>query len=161
RTSPNSNDGCFRVPATYISLVVGHQRSADVRLIHAVATKLAILVVAAVGASACSKGATTGGPSIPPIVADTSCARASIGIAGGVLSHPAGGKLSVPSGAVEANTEFSLCGIAAPPASALGGPALGQGYEAGPPGQAFLRPVQISMTFAAQRLPMGADAKNV
>jgi hypothetical protein len=42
---------------------------------------------------------------------------------------PAGASLSVPVGALVDATTLSLCGIAAPPASALGATPLGQAFQ--------------------------------
>src|SRR5262249_45977718 len=84
-----------------------------------------------------------------------------IGPEGGVLSHPSGAKIVVPAGALAPPTRLTLAGVAAPSAGALGAEPLGQAFEAGPEGQVFLKPVDVSVPVDPPRLAPGSDAKNV
>jgi hypothetical protein len=75
--------------------------------------------------------------------------------------HAAGARIVIPTGALATPTVITLCGLSAPSAGVLSGVPLGQGYQAGPEGQTFLKPVQITLPFDVGRLPAGAGASHV
>lgn len=101
---------------------------------------------------------TSPAPDAGVIVPDTSCAHVVVGAAGTTLAHPSGASIVVPPGALAADTSLSLCGISATPPTVAGDP-IGQGFEAGPDGQAFLRPVEVVLPIDAARLQNGATAQ--
>jgi hypothetical protein len=84
---------------------------------------------------------------------DTSCVDLLVGPAGGTLHHPAGASISIPVGALVSAVRLSLCGIQAPPASTLGATPVGQGFQAGPEGLTFLRPVTVTLPYESALLP--------
>jgi hypothetical protein len=83
------------------------------------------------------------------------CVRMTMGPAGGSLVHPSGARIAVPAGALAAATELSLCPEAAP--AVLSGLALGQGFEAGPEGLTFQKPVDVAVPFDATRILAGSS----
>lgn len=110
------------------------------------------------GDEAATDGATADGA--PDAASDAalaaSCVSASIGPAGGQVTHPSGAHILVPSGALALATTLSLC----PETEAVPG-ALGPAFEAGPAGQTFLRPVEVALPYDASRIPVGADQSAV
>lgn len=82
-----------------------------------------------------------------------------IGPAGGTLSHPSGARLVVPEGALAASTQLTLRDFAVPAGSPIAAAALGHGFEAGPDGQTFHKPVELVLPFEPGRVPAGTDAR--
>lgn len=102
--------------------------------------------------AACGSGAST-----PPI--NTTRVTAIVGAPGGALEHPAGAKLTIPEGALVEPVELTIEGVAAPAASAALGQPVGQGFQLGPEGQTFERPIEL--TLPANVLPAGTDLARV
>ncbi|HEY2516423.1 MAG TPA: hypothetical protein VGI39_36385, partial [Polyangiaceae bacterium] len=109
----------------------------------------------------CSTSGTPSSPGRGSITANTACTDSLLGPAGGTLAHPAGATLTVPPGALATSVRLTLCGVAPASASALQGLALAQGFEAGPNGTTFLKPVELALPFDATRLPAGMSTANV
>ena len=122
---------------------------------------LALFVIVLLGLTNCTDHAHPNpAPAGPPPV-DTASVDGLIGPEGGTLTHPAGAEIVVPPGALAAPIRLTLSGVAPPSAAELGGAVLGQGFEAGPEGQAFLKPVQVILPFDPTRIPAGSDVGGV
>ena len=77
------------------------------------------------------------------------------------MTQLSGARIDVPLGALAKPTVITLCGFPAPAADVLSGVPLGQGYQAGPEGQTFLKPVHIAMPFDPARVPAGEGTSSV
>ena len=82
-------------------------------------------------------------PPLPSLTTDTSQVCLTIGPEGGTLTHGARARLVIPPGALDEASSICLTGVAAPAGEALGGVALGQGFDASPAGQTFHRAVDL------------------
>lgn len=108
-------------------------------------------------------GGAGGGPSardldVTPMSGE---ACATVGPMGGVLTHPAGGQLLVPEGAVEQPTRLCLTARTEVPRSSHGERSIAPGFSALPAGQTFKRAVEVVVPFDANRLPAGFDPTRV
>ncbi len=100
--------------------------------------------------------ATQNPPPAAPKDVDRTTVSKSIGAEGGTVEHPTGARLLIPAGALATATTMSVTGIEAPSATALGGPALGQGFQMEPDGLAFQKPITVVLPFDATLLPAGS-----
>ncbi len=123
------------------------------------------LVMALVGSPGCDPSSDVRNESDPPPAAPRTVDRTSVskvvGAEGGTLEHPTGAKVVIPAGALSGSTTVTMTGIDAPPASVLGGPALGQGFQMEPDGLSFAKVVSVVIPFDATLLPPGADLAHV
>ena len=102
------------------------------------------------------------GSSDVPLSIDIACTNATVGAAGGMLTHETGAVLTIPAGALSANVALTWCGAPPPDSSALGGATtLAQAYVAGPAGTTFAVPATVAIPFDPTRLPSGASASSV
>ena len=114
-------------------------------------------VLAALALTACNVGSGD-----VPLSVDIACTNATVGGAGGTLTHETGAVLTIPAGALSTNVAVTWCGTPPPDSSALGGATtLGQAYVAGPAGTTFAVPVTVAIPFDPTRLPSGASASSV
>ncbi|HEY2510903.1 MAG TPA: hypothetical protein VGI39_08605 [Polyangiaceae bacterium] len=102
------------------------------------------------------------GSSDVPLSVDLACTNATVGAAGGTLTHETGAVLTIPAGALSADVALTWCGAPPPDASALGGAtALAQAYVAGPAGTTFAMPVAVAIPFDPTRLASSTSASSV
>jgi hypothetical protein len=94
---------------------------------------------------------------VPPPVS-AAPVEAFIGPEGGTLTHSSGARIVVPVGALPASTRLTLTAIQAPAESVLSATPLGRGFEAGPEGQTFLKPVEIALPFDPTLVRPNTDA---
>jgi hypothetical protein len=87
------------------------------------------------------------------------CATMLLGPAGGTLVHASGAGIILPTGALAAPTQLSLCDTGFPQMSA--GTALSRTFEAGPDGQTFLKPVEVMVPFEPTHLVAGATLDTI
>ena len=104
----------------------------------------AALLAAALALGACGGSGDSGGPPV-----DT------IGAAGGAVDGPAGTRVVVPAGALNADAVISITPTAARSMPA-GWQALGATYELGPAGTRFAAPVTVTLPFNPAQVPAGA-----
>jgi hypothetical protein len=82
-----------------------------------------------------------------------------VGMEGGTVSHSDGSGVTIPAGALTANSMITLAtvNVTAPAGTVLVGPA----YDFGPAGTVFSQPVTITLPFTASKLPAGRTSADI
>jgi hypothetical protein len=82
-----------------------------------------------------------------------------VGAQGGTVSHSDGSGVTIPAGALTANSMITLATVnaTAPTGTVLVGPA----YDFGPDGTTFNQPVTITLPFTAKKIPAGRTSADI